>query len=125
MLLVKFSAKSKKESSMTPTTELTLEGFLRGLQSNITSLVGTFVFVLVMLFIVKWFIKKLLETEGLTPKEAVTARLWANSSFFLVIVLVLIGFSMNAVTYATNTIPRVGLDGSSIYEDMDANIEEN
>ncbi|OGC87478.1 hypothetical protein A3B33_02405 [Candidatus Adlerbacteria bacterium RIFCSPLOWO2_01_FULL_54_16] len=108
---------------MTPSTSLTLEGFLRGLQAQSMWLIGSIVFILVALWLIRSIIAKSVE-NGMSAKDAQTTRGFVNWAAGLITVLVLIGFAFNAANYATNLIPRSGLDKSSIYQDMDSNIQK-
>ncbi|HEY4501693.1 MAG TPA: hypothetical protein VJJ20_01325 [Candidatus Paceibacterota bacterium] len=108
---------------MTPSTTLTLGGFIQGLQSNMVGLIGSIVVILIVLLIVRWFISKSLREQNIEQTEANSARSWANSIAGIVALVVIAGFCINAATYATNVIPRTGLDRSSINHDMDVNIK--
>lgn len=108
---------------MTPSTSLTLGGFLQGLQANMMGLIGSLIAILVVLLIVRWFVSKLLGEQSIEQGDANSARSWANGVAGVVALVVVAGFCINAATYATNVIPRSELDRSSINRDMDANIK--
>ncbi|OGG76867.1 hypothetical protein A3B35_00225 [Candidatus Kaiserbacteria bacterium RIFCSPLOWO2_01_FULL_54_24] len=108
---------------MTPSTSLTLGGFVQGLQANMMGLIGSLVAVLIILLIVRWFISKSLGEQGIEQGDANSTRRWANSIALIITIVVVVGFSWNAANYATNVIPRTGLDRSSINQDMDANVK--
>ncbi|HEY4487130.1 MAG TPA: hypothetical protein VJB70_05400 [Candidatus Paceibacterota bacterium] len=107
---------------MIPQTSLTLQGFLQGLHGNMTGLIGSIIAIAIVLFIVRWFINKMAKDADLDDSETATARSWANGIAGVVALVVIAGFCINAVTYATNAIPRSELDRSSINRDMDVNI---
>ena len=108
---------------MTPSTGLTLQGFLQGLHANMAGLVASIVAILVVLLVVRWFINKMANSSEMGDSEVATARGWANGIAGVLACIVLVGFAVNAASYATNVIPRTGLDRSSINQDMDANIK--
>lgn len=111
------------ESLVTPSTSLTLQGFLQGLHGNMMWLIGSIIAIVVVLLIVRWLINKMTKDGEMNESEAATARNWANGIASVVTLVVIAGFAINAATYATNMIPRTGLDRSSINQDMDANIK--
>lgn len=104
---------------MTPSTSLTLQGFLQGLHGSMFGLIGSLVAIVVILLFTHWVISKSADSGS----EVATARSWANRIFGVIALLVILGFGVNAATYATNIIPRSTLDRSSIYEDMNENVE--
>ena len=108
---------------MTPSTSLTLQGFLQGLHGNMMWLVGSIITIVVVLMIVRWFISKSLKEQNIEQSDAASARSWANSIAGVVTLVVIVGFAFNAATYATNAIPRSELDRTSINRGMDANIK--
>lgn len=108
---------------MTPSTSLTLQGFLQGLHGNMMWLIGSIIAIVVVLLVVRWFINKVAKGGDMNDSEAATARSWVNGIAGVVALLVIAGFCINAATYATNTIPRSELDRSSINRDMDVNIK--
>lgn len=108
---------------MTPSTSLTLGGFIQGLQGNMMGLIGSLVAILIVLFVVRWLISKSLGEQGIEQGEASSFRTWANGIAGVVAVVVVAGFCINAANYATNVIPRTGLDRSSINQGMDANVK--
>ncbi len=109
---------------MTPSTSLTLQGFLQGLHANAMGLVVSIITIMVILFVVRWFINKVAKSNDMDDSEVASARSWANSIAGAVTCIALIVFAINAATYTTNVIPRTGLDRSSINQDMDANIQK-
>lgn len=108
---------------MTPSTSLTLQGFLQGLQGNMMGLIGSLITILIVLLIVRWFISKLLGEQSIEQSDATSARGWVNGIAGVLAFVVIAGFCISAATYATNAIPRSTLDASSIYRDMDNNIK--
>jgi len=106
---------------MTPSTTLTLEGFLRGLQAEIAALIGAVILILIVLLLARWLINQRAANRDVF--DATSARSLANKIAGIVFLLVLVGFAVNAATYASNVVPRSDLDGSSIYRDMDSNIK--
>jgi len=108
---------------MTPSTSLTLGGFLQGLHSNLLGLIGSLIAVLIILLIVRWFISKLLGEQSIEQSDANSIRSWTNSIAGVVALVVIAGFCISAANYATNVIPRTGLDRSSVNQDMNANIK--
>jgi len=104
---------------MTPSTSLTLEGFLRGLHASSVGLISTIVVITVTWLFVRCLIGK---NEAVwQTKEIATSKIWCNRIAGGMILLTLISFALSAANYAVNMIPRAGLDGSSIYQQMDAN----
>ena len=103
---------------MTPTTSLSMEGFLRGMQGNIGALIGSMIAIAVVLLIVRWFMARSLESD-----ELPTARRWANRFAGLVAIVAIIGFVVNAAWFTTNIISRSSLDRSSVNEQMNSNIQ--
>ena len=59
-----------------------------------------------------------LSAKGLSQKRVLYGHIFRNA-----MLLVIAGFCINAATYATNSIPRSGLDRSSINRDINANIQ--
>ncbi|MDO8706109.1 MAG: hypothetical protein Q7J84_14295 [Sulfuricaulis sp.] len=106
---------------MTPSTSLTLGGFLQGLQGNMMGLISSLFAVLIILLIVHWFISKSLGEQNIEQGNA--ARSWVNGIAAVVALVVIAGFCISAATYATNVIPRTGLDRSLINQDMNTNIK--
>lgn len=107
---------------MTPSTALTLQGFLQGLQSNMMGLVGSLVAILVILFVSRWLIGRA-HANGMNDNDARSVRGFANKVAALAAVLVLVGFAVSAASYGTNAIPHSTLDRSTINDDMNANIK--
>ncbi len=108
---------------MTPSTSLTLQGFLQGLQGNMMWLIGSIITIVVVLLVVRWFINKMAKDGGMDDSDATTVRSWVNGVAGIVALVVITGFCVNAASYATNAIPRSELDRSSINRDMGANIK--
>jgi hypothetical protein len=104
---------------MTPSISLAPRGFLQGLQAEVMWLIAAIIAVVILLLLVRWCIGKLADTQ----QKARSARRVANGVASVVALLVLVAFCLNAATYATNAIPRSGLDRSSIDEQMNFNIK--
>ena len=109
---------------MTFSSTLTLGGFLRGLQREMVGLIGSIILIIIILLIVRWFISKLLTSHDIENDEAVSGRKWAGSIAAVLICLVLVGFAINAATYATNMIPHSDIDKSGVYTQMNSNIQK-
>jgi phage-related holin len=111
---------------MTPSNELTLQGFLQGLQGNMMWLFGSIIAIVVILMIARWFIKKIAREDredGIEEIEVKAALSRINRTALVFVLIMVALFCINATMYATNTIPRSELDRSSINRDMDANIK--
>src|SRR5215469_5583703 len=62
--------------SMTPSTTLTLEGFLRGLQAEIAALIGAVILILIVLLLARWLINQRAANRDVF--DATSARSLAN-----------------------------------------------
>jgi heme A synthase len=109
-----------KGSSMTPSTDASFGGFLQGMQANMMSIVGTIIFILMVWLLARFIISKMTDNED----DATSAKRFINWSAAIVVLLSFVGFSMNAMTFATNQIPHSDLDKSPVYNEMNSNIEK-
>lgn len=108
---------------MTPSTSLTLGGFLQGLQADLMGLIAALVIISVVIGVIHYFIRN--AAKDSSDKELANDFLkWVDRIGLLVIVLTVIGFGIHAAVYATNSIPRSDLDKSGVYEQMDSNIKK-
>ena len=107
---------------MTLSTSLTLGGFLQGPQGEWMALIGALVFVLVVWIVIHRTISQFNTKEMV--EDVATARRWTNRIAGIVVLLLLVGFVVNAATYATNAVPHSDLDKTSIYEQMHSNTQQ-
>jgi heme A synthase len=105
---------------MTPSTDASFGGFLQGMQANMMSLIGTIIFILVVWLLVRFIISKMTDNED----DAASAKRFVNWTAAIVGLLGIVGFSMNAMTFATNQIPHSDLDKSPVYDEMNSNIKK-
>ena len=104
---------------MTLSTSSTLGGFLQGMQANAMALTGTLVFLLVVFLIIRSFIARFVD-QG----EADSMRRGINWAAGVIAIVAVVGFGINGANYATNAIPRTDLDKSSVYDQMNSNIQK-
>lgn len=109
---------------MTPSTSLTLGGFLQGLQAQTMGLIATIILILVARWVILSFVSKTQSVGGASAEDTGPVRSFVNWGAGIVLVLTLVGFGWSAANYATNVIPHTDLDKSGVYQDMNSNIQK-
>jgi hypothetical protein len=108
---------------MTPTTQFAAEGLFRQLQPAILSLIGIIVGILVLLWIIRSFVRRT-RTIGVPADGAPPVQSFLNWGAGILITVAVFGFVWHLLAVlAVNRMPRAELDRSTIYEQMDSNIK--
>jgi hypothetical protein len=91
-------------------------GLVRSLQAEIMGLIGALLLILVI-----WLVVRSAVGRGASGVARTRLRGWADRGASLLALVVLAGMLWHVVTVATaNRLPRRDVDGSPVYERMDA-----
>jgi hypothetical protein len=91
-------------------------GLLRSLQAEIMGLVGALLLILVI-----WLVVRSIVGRGVAGVAQTRLRAWADRVASLLALVIVGGMLWHVITVATvNRLPRQDVDGSSVYERMDA-----
>ena len=91
-------------------------GLVRSLQAEIMGLVGALLLILVI-----WLVLRSVIGRGAAGVAQMRLRAWADRGASLLALVVVAGMLWHVVTVATaNRLPRQDVDGSPVYERMDA-----
>ena len=91
-------------------------GLVRSLQTEIVGLVGVLLLVLVL-----WLVVRSIIGRGAAGVAQMRLRAWADRGASLLVLVIVGGMLWHVVTVATvNRLPRQDVDGSPVYERMDA-----
>jgi len=91
-------------------------GLLRSLQAEIMGLVGA-----LLLILVTWLVVRSIIGRGVAGVAQTRLRAWADRGASLPALVIVGGMLWHVITVATvNRLPRQDVDGSPVYERMDA-----
>jgi hypothetical protein len=91
-------------------------GLLRSLQAEIMGLVGALLLILVI-----WLVVRSIIGRGVAGAAQTRLRAWADRGASLLALVIVGGMLWHVITVATvNRLPRQDVDGSPVYERMDA-----
>ena len=91
-------------------------GLVRSLQAEIVGSVGALLLILVI-----WLVVRLVIGRSATGAAQARLRAWTNRGTSVLALLIVGGMLWHVITVATvNRLPRQDVDGSPIYERMDA-----
>ena len=91
-------------------------GLLRSLQAEIMGLVGALLAILII-----WLVVRSIIGRGVASVTQIRLRAWADRGASLLALVIVAGMLWHVVTVATaNRLPRQDVDGSPVYERMDA-----
>jgi hypothetical protein len=91
-------------------------GLLRSLQAEIMGLVGALLLILVI-----WLVVRSIVGRGVAGVAQTRLRAWADRVASLLALVIVGGMLWHVITVATvNRLPRQDVDGSPVYERMDA-----
>jgi hypothetical protein len=91
-------------------------GLLRSLQAEIIGLVGA-----LLLILVAWLVVRSIIGRGVAGVAQTRLRAWADRGASLLALVIVGGVLWHVITVATvNRLPRQDVDGSPVYERMDA-----
>ena len=95
-------------------------GLLRSLQTEIVGLVGALLLVLVI-----WLVARSIIGRGVASVAQMRLRAWTDRGASLLALAIVGGMLWHVITVATaNRLPRQDVDGSPVYERMDAIIKK-
>ena len=91
-------------------------GLLRSLQAEIMGLIGALLVILGIWLVVRWIIGR-----GVAGAAQTRLRAWAGRGASLLALVIVGGMLWHVITVAAvNRLPRQDVDGSPVYERMDA-----
>ena len=91
-------------------------GLLRSLQAEIMGLVGALLLILVI-----WLVVRSIVGRGVAGVAQTRLRAWADRGASLLALVIVGGMLWHVITVAmVNRLPRQDVDGSPVYERMDA-----
>ena len=95
-------------------------GLLRSLQAEIVGLVGALLVVLVI-----WLVVRSIIGRGVASVAQMRLRAWTDRGASMLALAIAGGLLWHVITVATaNRLPRQDVDGSPVYERMDAIIKK-